>query len=329
MGGQTKGAHDGRDISASNWPSSDAGQSIKLPLRLRLLCVGECEPSWVTLTLQLDAEGCIEPHFRWVSTSQEALKCLRDESFDCVLIGQMPSGPLGENESLSLLRALRTSGCDDPVLLTIPRLDDAGWAETCQRDCDLLLTPNPWESRALVPCIKRAIARVELLRENHRLAVANHRRLIRERDEAEHLLSQQRQIIQELEAIAKPSTLDARPECDRPSVELEKVAPPVGQSQFPLPDEIKEYYHELLRTYVIMGSGSLGSEIAKLAEVLSVAGLSPREALELHLERVESLVRGLGNRSTRHVMARADLLALELMIHLGECYQRISGDRAC
>ncbi len=85
--------------------------------------------------------------------------------------------------------------------------------------------------------------------------------------------------------------------------------------------DAQAYYQELLRTYVIMGSGGLGAEIAKLAELLAVAGLSPRQALELHLERVEELVRGLGSRSTRHVMARADLLALELMIHLGECYQ--------
>src|SRR5207253_8544828 len=89
-----------------------------------------------------------------------------------------------------------------------------------------------------------------------------------------------------------------------------------------LPTEFEEYYQELLRTYVIMGSGNLAAEIVKLAELLSQAGLSPRDVLELHLVRVERLVHGLGNRSTRHVMARADLLALELMLHLGESYQR-------
>ena len=92
--------------------------------------------------------------------------------------------------------------------------------------------------------------------------------------------------------------------------------------QMKLPPEFDDYYQELLRTYVIMGSGNLVAEIVKLADLLSLAGLAPREVLELHLARVERLVRGLGNRSTRHVMARADLLALELMIHLGECYQR-------
>jgi hypothetical protein len=44
--------------------------------------------------------------------------------------------------------------------------------------------------------------------------------------------------------------------------------------------------------------------------------------LDVHLERVEALVQGLGNRSARHVLARADLLALELMMALGEHYRQ-------
>ena len=56
-----------------------------LPTRLRLLCVGSVEPSWVSLTLQLDALGCVEPNFKWVSTANEALALLRDENFDSVL----------------------------------------------------------------------------------------------------------------------------------------------------------------------------------------------------------------------------------------------------
>ena len=50
--------------------------------------------------------------------------------------------------------------------------------------------------------------------------------------------------------------------------------------------------------------------------------MGPREALELHLDRVDSLVSGLGNRSTRHVLDRADLLALELVVHVGEHLHR-------
>ena len=81
-----------------------------------------------------------------------------------------------------------------------------------------------------------------------------------------------------------------------------------------------------------MGSGNLSHEIAKLADLLAAAGCGPRGALSLHLEAVESLVRGLGNRSVRHILARADLLALELMIQLGESYRgrasSVRGSRA-
>jgi hypothetical protein len=37
---------------------------------------------------------------------------------------------------------------------------------------------------------------------------------------------------------------------------------------------------------------------------------------------LEELIHGLGTRSTRHVMTRADLLVLEIMVHLAEGYRR-------
>lgn len=316
--------HGTQGLSDEGIASSRSG--MRLPSRLRLLCVGHNEPSWASLTLQLDAEGCLEPSFRWVSSSGEALLHLRNESFDCVLITD--DGSDTDDGGIGLLRAIRASGCDDPVVLIMRRADDRRWADVCSWDCELLASPNLWESLALVPVIKRAIARVEFLRENHRLSIANHRRLLRERDEAEHLLGQQRQIVQELESLARaPVNRPVLPE--DPGSAPEPLVDERPSGRLPLPTELNEYYHELLRTYVIMGSGNLGGEIARLAELLALAGFSPREALELHLERVESLVRGLGNRSTRHVMARADLLVLELMIHLGEYYQRIAFTPNC
>ena len=298
-------------------------QQSHLPPRMRLMCVGPIEPSWVGLTLQLDAEGCHEPSFHWVSTSNEALTQLRDESFDCVLISEETSDTEKSSgfDGLSLLQAIRASGCDDPLVLVSRNVADDRWAEVCHANCELLVTSSLWESLALVPMIKRAVSRVEVMRENHRLVVANHRRLVRERDEADHLFQQQRQIIEELEALAHPESEHTVPRAPRnaSAAQYRSQAP---RSRYELPSEINKYYHELLRTYVIMGSGNLGSEIAKLSELLSLAGLSPREALDLHLERVESLVQGLGNRSTRHIMARADLLVLELVLHLGECYKR-------
>lgn len=81
----------------------------QLPTRLRLLCVGPREPSWVGLTLQLDAEGGIEPQFRWVSSATEALTLLRDDSFDAVLIAAASAdsrtNPFAE--AASLVKAIR------------------------------------------------------------------------------------------------------------------------------------------------------------------------------------------------------------------------------
>ena len=297
-------------------------QIAVLPPRLRLLCVSPQEPTWVSLSLQLDAAGCVEPRFRWVSTSAEALAILRDDSFDCVLICDRQrelSWTEVEPDLVSLSSAIRGSGYDEAVILMTRSLDDDHWASVCLHDCEVLITLSLWDSPALVPLITRAIKRVELCRENHRLAVSNHRRLIRERDEAEHLLKQQRQIISELTGLADSKAATSATRTLEP-----RSNPRETKTQFSLPAEIDSYYHQLLRTYVIMGSGSLGSEIAKLANLICQAELTPRETLELHLERVEFLVRGLGSRSTRHVLARADLLALELMIHLGECYQKQS-----
>lgn len=300
--------------------STVQGQSYSWPPRLRLLWVGPEEPAWAALALQLDAEGCQEPHLRWVSTGNEALSLLREESFDCLVLQDTEDADV-----LSLLRSIRTGGCPDPILILIPDVDEelAIAAEPWQ--AEVLVTPLAWHSRLIVRSLRGALERIQLEREVHRLSVADHRRLVRERDEADHLLDQQRLILNGLEKLSLAA------ERDLPLAEIaddESARAGGAESgmslERSLPLEFDEYYQELLRAYVMMGSGNLGDEISKLAELLALAGYSPRQALELHLRRVELLVEGLGNRSTRHVLGRADLLALELMIHLGESYQRRS-----
>ena len=294
----------------------DAG-SGGLPTRLRLLCVGSIEPSWVSLTLQLDALGCVEPNFKWVSTANEALALLRDESFDCLLVRINPSRQNSEDDPVSLARGIRAGGCSDPIVIVTVATDDETWTEALRLNVDLLVSSKGWESSALVQAIQRAVERGRMFHEIDRLASADRRRLVRERDEADYLLNQQRRFLAALEHFAGPG--EGR---SIGSNALDNGTVGGAPQHFGLPPEFDEYYQELLRTYVIMGSGNLAAEIIKLAELLSAAAFTPREVLDLHLARVERLVRGLGNRSTRHVMARADLLALELMVRLGECYQR-------
>jgi DNA-binding NarL/FixJ family response regulator len=302
----------------------------------RLLCVGTTEPDWIGLTLQLDAIGCHDPRFRWVSTPSETMTLLRQENFDCIIIECVQSIDGGKDrdddnawDAIALLQAIRASGCDDPLILLSRRPDDGLVVDACRFQCELLVSSALWSSRALVNVMQRTIGQALTARENHQHAVANHRRLVRERDEAGHLLRQQRDIISELEVLAHGVSADS--DCNRrqsvvcgaeSSDEDSEAIPEQRTHSIAVPDEVRTYYYELLRTYVIMGSGNLGAEIGQLARILAEFKLSPRDTLSLHLERVEHVVKGLGNRSTRHVMARADLLALELIIHLGECYQQ-------
>src|SRR5438477_857820 len=112
----------------------------ELPTRLRLLCVGSVEPSWVSLTLQLDALGCTEPNFKWVSTANEALALLRDESFDCLLVRVNPARQGPADDPLSLARGIRAGGCADPIVIVTVTTDDATWSEALRMNVDLLVS---------------------------------------------------------------------------------------------------------------------------------------------------------------------------------------------
>lgn len=309
--------------SAQNTEWLAAPPSSGLPPEFRLLCVGPTEPDWIGLTLQLDAVGCLDPRFRWVNSASEAMTLLRNENFDCIVIECWPTNLDDQSlDAADLVHAIRASGCGDPIVLLTRQPDDGLTVEACNSHCEILVSASLWSSRALVNVIQQSIRLMETARQNHHHVIANHRRLVRERDEADHLLRQQRDIIRELEAITQ-GTIE--PDADQTGTPVDPRKSTAGTRQersLKIPEKIKTYYHELLRTYVIMGSGSLGGEIAQLASVLAEVGLSPRDTLSLHLEQVEHLVSGLGNRSSRHVMSRADLLALELVIHIGECYQQ-------
>ena len=63
-------------------------------------------------------------------------------------------------------------------------------------------------------------------------------------------------------------------------------------------------------------------EAVRGRQLLVAAGLTPAQGMQLHLHVLEELVHGLGERSTRHVMTRADLLVMELMMHLAEAYRQ-------
>jgi hypothetical protein len=176
--------------------------------------------------------------------------------------------------------------------------------------------------RGLLWKFARAIERHQLLRENRRLVQAERQRLQQEHHEAERLLDQQRAMIADLECLGQDKTeTTEKPLSDiddclaKPTAE--KVEAPVN-----LPESLVTHYRELLRAYVIMGVGNLAVEMSALTELLATSGVSAQRALQLHVCVLEELVQGLGNRSARHVINRADLLALEVLGHLADGYRQ-------
>ena len=89
----------------------------------------------------------------------------------------------------------------------------------------------------------------------------------------------------------------------------------------PLAEPLSARYRELLRTYVIMGTGNLAEEMRQFVELLASSQVTAQQAMLLHLDVLDEMIQGLGHRSARHVMNRADMLILEMMVCLVEGYR--------
>ena len=125
----------------------------------------------------------------------------------------------------------------------------------------------------------------------------------REHDEADRLLGQQRGLLAGFESIQNSETARGQ------------AASGSGPSA---PDQP---YVELLRNYVIMGSGSMSDEIRSIAATWADNHVTAHQAMLRHVEALEKLLLGVSGRGARHLMTRADMLILELMLHLAEAYR--------
>jgi len=260
--------------------------------------------------------------------SAAGLSRLRDEVFDAVLVSHDPE----VLNALDLIEGYRAGGADEPIIVLGIQSEQEMAALCYEVGADAYVCVNTTTTRNLIWIVARAVQRHQLMRENRRLTQAERQRLQREHDEAQRLLFEQRALINDLEAIRRR---DAPPAAEQPAAaqhgrhlpapaDAESVSASAAQGPVPvdLPIELVDHYRELLRTYVIMGSGNLACELSRLAEVLAIAGITARQTMHLHLHVLEEVVHGLGTRSTRHVMTRADLLVLEIMIHLAEGYRQ-------
>ena len=303
-----------------------------LPPRMRVLYIASTQRTGGWLAEAFAADSASEILLEEVVGSVAGLARLRDEPFDVVLVSHEP----GELDALDLIEGYRAGGADEPIIVLGLQSEQEMAALCHEVGADAYVCVNTTTTRNLIWVAARAVQRHELVRENRRLNLAEQRRLQQEHDEADRLLEQQRALIGDLEVLRRQSRCAgplqnsqdqadaARHPASPCSLSLQDEDPQL----LDLPAELTTHYRELLRTYVIMGSGNLAEELSQLAELLTTAGVTARQTMRLHLRVLEELVHGLGARSTRHVMTRADLLVLEIMIHLAEGYRRRYQERA-
>ena len=291
---------------------------------MRVLYISNRQRTGGWLADALAGENASSVILEEVSGSAAGLARLRDEAFDAVLVSHEPD----ELDAIDLVKGYHTGGSDEAIVVLGNQSEQEMAAACFEAGADAYVCAHTTTTRNLLWIVVRAAQRHQLTRENRRLNLAERQRLGREREEAERLLVEQRALIADLEAIQQHGQLRSNKSAANPAQGKKRHAaaagnsPPAEGPPAGLPQELVQHYRELLRTYVIMGSGNLACELGRLADLLTTAGVSPRQTMLLHLHVLEELVRGLGARSTRHVMTRADLLALEMLVHLAEGYRR-------
>ncbi|MEO8497026.1 MAG: hypothetical protein ABI614_18295 [Planctomycetota bacterium] len=274
-----------------------------LPLQMRALFVTGSTRASGWLADALAADRASEVRLEETTGMASGLARLRDEIFDVVLVSHEDG-----LDSLEFLDALRGGGGDQQAIVVLGETNEQEMAALCyEAGADAYVCLHTATTRALLWIVSRTIERVRLVAENRRLEQSQRRRLQSEHDEATCAIIQQRALIEALAGNADDG--------------LAKAAEPTCTTR-DFPRSLTARYHELLRTYIVMGVGNLADETTQFVDQLVASGLTSRQAMQLHLDVLEELLDGLGNRSTRHVMARADMLVLEVMIILAERHRR-------
>lgn len=285
-----------------------------LPSQMRVLYVATHQRTGAWLAEAFAHDSATEVSLDEALGMTQGLALLREEEYDAVLISHEP----GLLDALDLTEALRGGGCEEPLILLGAQSEQELAPAAYESGADAYVCVHAATTRSLIWIIARAIERHRLVRENRRLAHAEQHRLQSEHSETQRLLDEQRSLLRDLESLTQRGTGGIADRRQAPADGEATSEPP----QLNLPPALVRLYHELMRSYVIMGCGNLGDDMSRMAELMADAEITAPETMQLHVLVLEEMVRGLGSRSARHVMSRADLLVLEVMVHLSEVYRR-------
>ncbi|MFO7907457.1 MAG: hypothetical protein ACQESR_13655 [Planctomycetota bacterium] len=290
-----------------------------IPPRMRVLFIAGAARTGGWLAEAFAADSVSDVDLVEVAGMAVGVSKLREELFDAVLVSHETDGL----DAFEVLDAIRAGSSDDQPIIVLGEQTEQQMAPLCfESNGDAYICVHTTTTRTLVWQMARAIERHALIADNRRLRQSHRHRVQLEHREANQLLQQQRALINNLNEICREDVGGARDAVE------EKPQTPSGPPQG-LPGALASHYRELLRAYVIMGSGNMSDEMGRLAELLASAAITPQQAMLLHLHVLEEMISGLGNRSARHVMNRADMLILEVMIHLAEQYRSHYLKRVC
>ena len=285
----------------------DLFPQVQLPGKLRVAYV--CGPAevgaWLAQGLQ---QHCPQIKLLQVQGGAGALASLRESNLELVLLGHEP----GHLDAPSMLQAMRLSGAEEPVVV-LGRESAPEMATCCfEAGADDYLCVHSATVEMLLWSIRRAVARTLLVQQNRHLEQQHQQALQLEQAQAAKCLEHHDQLIQHLHA------QDAQG--GHPVFCGGGVSWGLG-ALVPLPESLQAFYRDLLRTFVVMGCGSLQEEVSQLAAALGRLGLPVPRVIQLHRQALQGLLRGRGNRSCRHLLARADMLLVELLAHLARWYR--------
>lgn len=218
------------------------------------------------------------------ATIESAMTSLRQEFFDVVILHDDPALP-----ATSAIEPLRTASPDHLAIVVIGSSTERETAFFLDAGADAYLCQQTTDVRTLLWTLARAAERQRLLRD-----VAASRQTIelkrsQDHQDAIHQLRAQRSLL--LEHEGDFSTSDPNP-----------------------PAWLVEYFQDLLKMYVVSGGGSHRNEVRQLVDRLDHCEVTLAEALTAHTLAAEQLVLSLGNRPAWHILARANLLALEVVM---------------
>lgn len=222
---------------------------------------------------------------------EEGLAALRRENFDAVLVFHEPT----RRDALEMTEALRTAGIQLPILILGRFPASEMLILALDSGAEDYVHISTITVRDLVWLIARAARQNTWKRENVSLKQERYLRISREHEDARNHISQQQEILQRLS----------------PGSEIRTETKT-------LPTAFQDHYRQLLKTYVLMGTGNLNSEIRDFCAAISEAEIPAERLMAFHLEVLENSLEHFSTKSCQHFMRRAELLRLEVLIHLAD-----------